>query len=208
MYMFIPLLASISADYRREVYGYTALLILVFSILIPFLNDVFSLGIYWNIKYTAPTYLIFVLLGFLLHEYELDSKWRIGIYILALMGLIMHILGTYKLSYDANMIVSTYKGYENFPNLLYTVGIFVLCKYLGQKLMSYKWFANSIKFIAGYTYSIYLLHFFVMDLLVSIFHINTLSLMYRLGGPFLIAAICVVIGFVVRKIPILRTILP
>lgn len=40
----------------------------------------------------------------------------------------MHFIGTYALSMKANQIVQTYKGYNNFPTVLYSTAVFVFIK--------------------------------------------------------------------------------
>ena len=116
--------------------------------------------------------------------------------------------GTYFVSMEAGKVLRTYKGYNNVLCIFYSLGIFLFVKenahYLGKKS-----FKEGFERLKDYTFSIYLLHWFVMHSLIRVFHIDTHSIVYRLGGIFLVSFICVYITWAIRKIPWLgRKILP
>lgn len=67
---------------------------------------------------------------------------------------------------------------------------------------------SAIEWLSKYTFPVYLLHWYVMGALVYIFKINAYSLIYRVCAPFLIFMICIIITYFVRKIPLLKRVLP
>jgi membrane-bound acyltransferase YfiQ involved in biofilm formation len=69
-------------------------------------------------------------------------------------------------------------------------------------------FGKIVGKLKDYTFAIYLLHSFVMDTLILIFDFNTKSILYRLGMPFIIIPICMVLTFIIRKIKFLKKIVP
>lgn len=208
VYLSIPLLACIQKELRIKIFTYAVVVIFVFNDCIPFLTKVFEIG------YTNPIsvpvgngYIIYVLLGYILNQKELTRRQRGLVYGLALIGLAMHIIGTGLLSYEAGSVVQTYKGYLNVPCILYSVGIFVLFKQIGQKIKNEK-VISVIEGLSSYTFAVYLLHWFIMDTMVRELHLDVQSIVYRVGAPFVIFLICIGITWGIRKIPILRKILP
>ena len=205
IYLCIPLFASVEESKRKTVFSYLAIAAFILESLIPFIISVFHLKIGFSISISVcSSYLLFVIVGYLLDKYDLKTYMRIIIYILGIIGLLMHIIGTYKLSMDANEIVKTYKGYCNVPSVLYSISIFVFIKELCKKIKVGK-IVNSI---SKYTFAIYLIHWYILDIIVRITKVDTGSIFYRLGAPFIIIPICILIAYIIRKIPILKRIVP
>ena len=208
MYLCIPLLACVQKELRIKIFTYIVVAAFLFNSLLPFICKVF--GITYLSKVTVPagsSYIIYVLLGYILSKQELSKKQRYLIYGLGIVGLLLHIWGTYSLSFEAGYVVQTYKGYTNVPCVLYSVGMFVLFKQIGEKIKNEK-IISMIEGLSGYTFAVYLLHWFVMDTIVREFDINIQSIVYRIGAPVIIFVICIGITWLIRKIPIVRKILP
>ena len=208
VYLCIPVLSAISKELRNKVFIYIIVAVFVIDSLAPFLCRVFSIE--YASKVTIPVgggYIIYVLLGYILSKVSLSLKQYIMVYGMAIAGLIMHIVGTYCLSYNAGYIVQTFKGYLNVPCILYSVGVFVLFKQLGEKIKNQR-VIDLIDWVSQYTFAVYLLHWFVMNVIVRKFYVDIRSMWYRLGAPIIIFAICIMITWIVRRIPILKKILP
>ena len=209
IYLVLPLFASIPKDDRINLFKYICIIIFIFGSFIPFICNVF------NIDFTLPasprtilmfsTYLMFPLLGYLLNEIDLDKKYRYCFYILGLLGLISHILGTFYLSYGAGEVITIYKGYSNVPCILYSIAIWILVKQLVSK-HDFKITTKVVNIVKPYTFSIYLLHIYFLMVLSDYF--NTFSIWYRLLIPFVIIPICIIIAYLIRKIKYLEYILP
>lgn len=157
-------------------------------------------------KVTELAYIVYVLLGYILNEIKLSRVNKILIYIGALAGLLVHTIGTYYLSIKAGMIIETYKGYENLPCLVYSVGVYVLLQSIASKISSEK-FWKVINFISGYTFPIYLMHIYVWRISTRL-GIYSRSLTVRLLMPDLVMVICIIITYFLRKIPIIKHIVP
>ena len=209
IYLCIPLFAAVSDELRKVVFSYIAVACFIFNYFIPFVINVLELDIHFSISVTVGTnYLFYVVIGYLLNKYELSTKSRYVIYGFGIIGLLMHIVGTYNLSMREGWIVQTYKGYANVPCILWSVGVFVFFKYTGGRIMGNKVVAKVINVLKKYTFSIYLTHWYVMQMLVYEFGADTKSIIYRLGAPFLIVIVVVICTWLVRRIPLVRRILP
>ena len=126
---------------------------------------------------------------------------------LAIAGLLTHIIGTYKLSIAAGQINGLYKGYVNIPCFFYAVGVFIAIRYFSTHVNN-ELFWKVINFIGRYTFPMYLMQWFFIDVIEKFTHINTYSMYYRLGAPIPIAAAIILITMGLRKIPVLKHIVP
>ena len=209
LYLSMPLFAAVPKSRRQEVFAYLVIAGFFLNYLIPFLKTLKGSDL--NTPYTVPvisSILIWPLLGWLLHNCEIRKSVRILIYILALLGLMMHMIGTYVLSMKAGEIVRTFKGYQSVPSILYSAGVFVLLKQIGPGLIQNRRVDQFIKWLAGYTFPIYLMQFIFLRVLPKIPGIDVKSLIYRLGAPFIIIPVTIGITWCLRKIPVIRKIVP
>jgi hypothetical protein len=136
----------------------------VFNIFLPFLKKMFSsdLNIMFNVS-TLGGFLIWPLLGWVLHNYEFKRWHKAIIHVVGLAGLMLHICGTYYLSVEAGHVDTTFKGYENVPSVVYAVSVFVFLKDLGRWVMERERLAKFVKVVGRYAFEIYLLQFILLD---------------------------------------------
>lgn len=209
VYIEIPLLAAVKTERRNTVYTLIVSCFVVFNVILPFIGNAFGLGIKSSFSITTGSgYLVYVMLGYLIDRNELDKKTRSMIYILGVLGLLAHIIGTYLLSIEAGHIVQTYKGYQNLPCILYSISVFVLGKYCGYRLLNNQIIRRIVSFFSSYTYSFYLLHWFVIQIIIQQFQPNIRSIVYRLGCPILIIVVVILITKLLRKCKIGKIMVP
>ena len=209
LYLSIPLFASLEENKKLAVLKYLAGSCFLLNCLIPFLLTVLKIKTRFPIVIVVGSgYLLYLILGYLFNRLVFSKRTKRLIYLLAFLGLLLHICGTYFLSMEAGKIIRTYKGYNNVPCIMYSLGIFLFIKE-NVHWLSTESIRGGLNRLKDYTFAIYLLHWFVMSTLVRAFHIDTHSIVYRVGGIFLVSIICVCITWVIRKIPwIGRRILP
>lgn len=209
VYLCIPVLSAIPGEIRKNVFRYCAAVSFVLQILLPFVCDVTGFGYTNRVTFFVGTsYMFYVFMGWLIREHEFSLKERVIIYILGIAGFLMHFIGTYFVSMKAGQIVQTYKGYNNVPAVLYSIAVFVFIKQLSQRINEQGRLYGLICRFAGYTFAVYLIHWYVLDLLTKIFKLDEFSIVYRVGMPFIIIPICIIIAFVLKKIPIVKRIVP
>lgn len=205
IYLSMPLFAAIQKEKKISIFKYLVATSLIFNFGFPFINSIFNLNLSLPIIISVSSeYMIYIFIGYLLDNIELSKSKRYIIYVLGIIGLLMHIIGTYKLSIDANSIVQTYKGYYNIPCILYSTSVYVFIKTASLKIKNF----DLLNILSKYTFETYLMHWFVMELFVDITKVNTLNIFYRLLAPIPIVAICILITYILRKIPIIKNIVP
>lgn len=212
LYLCMPLYASVEKEKRKLVFSYLVIVGFAFNIFLPFLKRVFTSDLYTLFHVPVVNgFLMWPLIGWLLHSCELKKWHKAIIYVLAFAGLMFHICGTYILSKDAGHIVGLYKGYENVPSMLYCIGVFVLLKDIGTWIMRYNWPAKFIKWLGLYAFEIYLIQFIFLKIAKSTLmqpDLDLTSMWYRLGAPFVIIPIIMIITKLLRFIPFVRAIVP
>ena len=129
LYLSVPLFACLEESKKIVVLKYLAGSCFLLNCLIPFLLTVFKIKIHFPISIAVGSgYLLYLLLGYLFNRLDFSKKEKGIIYLLAFLGLLLHICGTYFLSMETGKIIGTYKGYNNVPCILYSMGIFLFVK--------------------------------------------------------------------------------
>lgn len=209
VYLTLPVFAAVEKKLRKEVFTYLVVAGFVINSLIPFVINAFSLELVWPLSVSAVAgNIIFIPLGYLVNEYELDKPKRNILYIISIAALLLHMLGTGFLSGKAGMVVGTFKGYSSVTSVLYSLGIFVWFRYNGAKIMQISWLAKAVGRINRYTFGIYLIHWFIIDFSLRTFGIDYTSIIYRIIMPWLVLAVAVGILWILKKIPVVKWIVP
>lgn len=208
IYLCIPLFSSVPDEKKNFIFSYLVIIGFIINILIPFIISVFNLQIEYSLEIAVVSnFLIYPLIGYLIHKNDIGRK-RIIFYILGLIGLLLHIIGTFYLSIDAGTIVQTYKGNENLPCFLYSIGVFLFIKYDLNKIMGHDKINKLVNYLSTYTFGVYLVHVFIIELITMTMPINKISIIYRLVSPIIYFLISVIVIYIMRKIPIIRKIVP
>lgn len=209
VYLSLPLIALVPREKRHDLFKYLVYVGLVFNILCPFIITVFSFNLHFPLQVTVVSgHLIYVIIGWLINEDKASKGMKTLIYCLALAGLLVHSIGTYKVSMEAGTVLRTFKGYLSLPCVLYSAGVFQLFRNKGDVLLKNKVVRKLTQIISKYTFSIYLLHVFVLRTATIVFKMDDTTLAFRLIAPFLIICICILITAIIRKIPFLKWMLP
>ena len=213
-YCIIPLLSLVPKEKRRIIFFYLAVLSFISNSVIPFIQNSVYFFNFKNPFIVGGEYTFYVLAGYWLRNFKLDRKKEIAVYITSVAGLLIHTIGTYSLSMNAGKLIDIFKGYNNVPCVLYSLGIFLLFKNYGNKLMS-KFLNKPVNFLAKYTFGIYLIHMYFVEMLPKLIGYSGIndsgvvnSPLYRLAAVLIIIPVCILIIFLLRKIPAIRHIVP
>ena len=209
IYLCIPVFASISDEKKKHVANYIIVFGFFTNILLPFLNSVFHLGLSWPYSLSvASGYIFWVWAGYRIYNFPPSKRQKILIYVFAVIGLLLHIIGTYNLSIEAGSIQSLYKGYNNLPCVLYSLGMFVLLQDVARWIEKSKNAIRFVCFLGEYTFPLYLIHWFLLRIREDLGILDSKSIVYRLGAPYFIFSIVICVTWVLRKIPYARKVVP
>ncbi len=166
VYFAIPVLSAIPNEKRKGVFGYAIIIGFILNSLLPFVFSFTNGKINHNYAFNMPMasgYIIFVLIGYYVDNYEIKKPIRLLIYTLGIIGLLVHFFGTWYLTEKAGTINSFFKGYTAPPCLLYSSAIFIFFKYFDFAKMPNK-IIKIITYFRGQTFGVYLIHIYLIRL--------------------------------------------
>lgn len=215
MYLFIPVLSLMIEDRFRKVLWYLVGVSLILNGTIPLLCAL--IGINWNSQLSIPLngYVIFIILGYLLSTQDIQKLIRRGIYLLGVICLVVRYLGVYILSTRDGCKNTLFFSYTHIYSYGLAISVFVLFKYVKWELLLDKvnsffgcTIENTVAKISGCSLGIYLIHNTVMSCELQILQLTPSRLIWRTGGCLLTYLICLLIVLVIKKVPLLKNIVP
>lgn len=209
VYLCIPLFAAVEKKKRSNTFKYLIVIGFISNVLVPFILSGFQLNLDW--PYTVSVvagYLIFVLGGYYIYNNPPQKYVKIVIYTLAIAGLFMHIVGTYILSMKFGEIHAQFKGYTNLPSVLYSFGVFILLRDIASLVEKATWLKKLVLTLGKYSFAVFLIQWSIYLVIGHLFEAYTASLLYRLVLPIIIYIVIMFVTWCLRKIPLIKYIVP
>lgn len=208
VYLSMPVL-SLLKDYKHILLYMAGLAFLVYSVY-PVCCIVFQIPMNGSIQIpVAGGYILYVILGYLLATTDMTRKTRILFYILGLAGAGIRFGSTILGSSESAGLDQTFWGYMKFPAVFLAVGVFVAAKYgPWDKLENTPKIRRIVTTLTGTGFGVYLMHMIVFRILQDATGLSMESGWWRLVMPFVIYGICVVLVLILKKIPVLKYIVP
>lgn len=205
-YMIIPLLAYVEKSLKIKIYLYCFFTLLITQSLIPYIIEVFHINVAWPYKISVG-YIIYIFSGYILENHKFSKKLKIFIYIIGFFSFLTQLIGTHVITYRYKRVILIHTGYLKFPTILYCNSLFLFIKeycYLLFKIVN----RDIIKNIGSLTIGPFFLHWPVIDFFHKypklIFHMN----LFTFYGGSLLCIICFILTFLLKKIPLIKYILP
>lgn len=208
IYISLPVLSKFSDD--RGMLRYMIIAgVLTISVL-PFACSL--LGLSYNGSLVFPMtgeYVLYALIGYYLHTTELKPYHRVAIYLAGIAGALaryMHTSWTLNTTGVANTLTW---GYSNLPCLALAVAAFVFVKQAGRTpFFGREKVKATCRFLASASFGIYLIHMFVMNVVVAKLGVDMSALPWQLFGAFLVYFISLAIVKILQRIPYGKYIFP
>lgn len=207
VYISMPVLSVLKDN--RKILWYMAGGALILDSLLPSLFRYASLS--WNGNLSMVTVggmLIFPIIGYLFSVTDFTKKQRAVIYALGLFGVILRYSATYYLSFRDGVINKLFFSYTAYFSVFWACAVFTFIKYLPlcEKLSLSGTASKILKTVSGCSFGIYLIHMMVYRRLDDV--ISDGTLVWQFAVPFLIYIIAFAVTYVIKKIPILKNIVP
>ena len=208
VYLSIPVLSSIEENQQQNIFGYMIIISFMTVSLLPLVFKLIDIPYNGSLQFpVGMNHIIFVLIGYYVDHYELSKKQRMMIYVLGILGFLAHWLGTWYASYQIGEVSRLWKGYTNAPSVLYASAIFVFFKYFPNESIM-----NVLEKVSSYfknvTFGTYLIHWYIIQMILTILPISQRQVIYRIIGPFVIMIICSMIIKTMQKIPMVKNSVP
>lgn len=159
---------------------------------------------------THSSYIMFLLLGYLLSTMSISKKKRIVIYILGILSVLIRYCYTYYMSSKDGVLNKDLFNYCSALSVFLAVAVFVFIKNIKWENIFEKIHINSniIAKISSCSFGIYLIHMLAKSKLTNLFGLSTLSIWYRTVGAIILYLICLLMIYIIKKIPIIKKIVP
>jgi len=213
LYCLIPILSVLTEkiEYRKILKGIVIYLFTLRSLIYPLFKI-------FNIKFPTildnfigpNSYIIFLILGYLLSTTELSKKKRIIIYILGVLSAVTRYLYTYFLSTKEGILNRDLFDYCSFISIFLAVAVFIFIKNINWDKVLNKLHIRPfiLTKISSCSFGVYLIHLLVKNNITKILGLNVYSIWYRTLGAIVLYILCVIIVYIFKKIPIIKKALP
>lgn len=208
VYLSIPVLAQLKDNFKVLIYM-AGIGIVTYSIL-PFGMSIMNIPFNTSLNFPLTSgYIIFVIIGYLLYKIDLSKKGRYLIYLGGILGIVIRYGMTYTLSIRDGQLNKMSWGYLNLPSVLLAVAVFTLFKYIKwDNIFKTEKIKDIIRKISGASFGIYLIHMFVIRVLLHYFSWNTFGWKWRYVGALIVYACALIIVLLMKKIPLIKRIVP
>lgn len=210
LYCLIPILSLILKE-RKLLWG-IVIFIFIFSGIINPLCKIMNVSFPTIFNYCLETNssIMFLILGYLLSTTEFSKKQKEIIYLLGIMSIIIRYGYTYYFSINKDMLNRDLFDYCSFISVFLAVSVFVFIKNINWDSVLKKMHIKTgyLVKISSCSFGIYLIHIIVKNNVTNLFNLNVYSIWYRTVGAVFLYIICLLITYIIKKIPILKKIMP
>ncbi len=210
IYCIIPIFQALIKLKELRIIKYILLILIIFnSVLLPFFS-VFNIIVPPIFTFFMHNkYVIYPLLGYLISITDISKNKRYIIYIIGFISLTIRFLYTYITSYKDNLLNTDVSDYTSIFILLIVSSIFVLVKYIKwEKIFNNDLSREIIKHISNCSFGIYLVHKIIIYYINDIIQSDINSIYYKIIGALYIYVLSLLIVTLLKKIPILKKIVP
>ena len=219
IYMSIPAMSCFTEEKNRPIVNYLISIGIVMITLLPFcynfINTLLNIGTgWWNGSWNPAIlggYLLYPLTGYWASKREFSNKERTLLYFGGVLMCVFRLCGIYYLCTRDGAKNSVFFDYLCFPSYLLALAVFVFFKYISwEKIFKKKALHSCIRRISQCSFGVYLIHLLVLTKMQENEFLawGGQRLIWHFIAPFLCYGICIVVVFIVKKIPFLRFIFP
>ena len=210
IYLALPVLSLLAKQENERVLWYAVICTFVLVSVLPCLFRL--VGMEWNAGLTFPMfggYLMLPVLGWLLSRHEFTRTQRIWLYAAGATCLVVRYVGTAVLSDAEGQLNDVFWGYLNFPGVVYSAAVFVFARYVNwDSVFRSDRSRSALSKVAGCSFGIYLVHMFVFYYSIPITGLYIEDPVFRWVLPPIAYAICLVAVLLMKRIPLLRRLVP
>ena len=205
-YLLIPLLAHVEMNKKIEIYRYYFFILLITQALIPYLINISTYNIVWI--YTLKIgFIIYIFAGYIIHNHKFLIYEKIIIYTFGIISFFVHYLGTESCYFKNKKNIRLHKGYLNFPSILYSCSFFLMIKEYGFIIIN-KVNKKMINKIGALTFGPFFLHKPLIETLNKYNIIKKYIFPITLLNGTFIFILCLIFSSLLRKVPILKYLVP
>ena len=209
VYLTLPILSILSDEKYRKILWYIVVGMFITKSCLPLIFNVLEITYNNYLSILFDSYIIFVILGYLISTMKINKKHRYIIYAMGIGACIFRYGVTYYLSTRDGVVNRLLFDYIQFHSVFLAVAVFVFIKNIQwDKIFKTSESRYILTQISSCSFGIYLIHKLVMHYEIKLVVADIYSIKWRIGGAILTYIVCLCIVYVLKKIPILKKIVP
>ena len=224
LYLIVPLLSHLADEKYSITLWYVVVCFCIMNATVPLFCEVFHID--WNMQMSVPVsgFVVFFILGHLLSITDIKREIRWAVYLFALVCSVLRYFGILIHSSRLGIRDDIFFNYSYVFSFSLAVAVFIFIKQinwdaiintLNRKINSLlrrekalvqvdKLFAK----LAGCSLGIYLIQRFIMEYELQFFSITNENLLWRTIAPFLTYIIALTATLIMKKIPLIKRLVP
>ena len=196
---------------NKRTLQYAIVAMFIFNSLLPAFCSLIGVDYNPDLMLNLGGYIIYIFLGYYIHTFPIKKERRHLVYAAAIAALILNYALTLIISHDRGSFYDMCTINTAPLSIIYSAGLFLFIKNIFATVRSKK-LAGLLTKLASCSFGIYLSHFFIMWhmewFLRNVIHFSTGSFAYRFLFPFVTYALCLGLVLLVKKIPLVKRIVP
>ncbi|MBT1162622.1 acyltransferase [Bifidobacterium sp. SO1] len=201
-YLAIPVFSCIPSSKRNDIFSFLIIWYLVFTAAKAFLP---LIGVQVNSILDNPftaNDLVYVLLGYLLSNNNIDKRITRALIVLGFLAVLSTVLGSLTASFASNKLVNA-TIFES-AYFLWPIAVFLICKALFSNNSLGSRVSSLFAQISAYTFGIYLVHRYLLIIVVRLFHVKVILWWWPCLGALIVFFASALLVFLLKHIPILK----
>ncbi|MBR3414991.1 acyltransferase [Candidatus Saccharibacteria bacterium] len=208
VYLTIPVLSHLTEKKNRKLLYYAIITFFIVNSLLPNAK-LLGINISSDLRFLITGYMIYVLLGYVLSQITIPKKYRIVLYLSAILGCVFQYATTLVLSKSAGRLVQDSWGYFQFYTILEACAVFVFFKQFSTcHLLNNPRASHIFSTLAKCSFGIYLIHKIIIYYELKLTGMSQFSWQWRVLMVFCTYTISLAIIYILKKIPLARKTVP
>ena len=208
LYLVIPVFSQISEDKRKNTFLYGSAIAFIICSCLPLLLS------FLKVSFNMPViggggYCGYLFLGYYITHYNIPKKIRTRmIYPLGAFGLLLRYVGTLVESFHIEAVGGTFRGYERFPCVVFSVAVFVWFWYHDWSFLNSGKKKHFLRVVSGASFGVYLTHFYILRYFVDTLQLDMQSWQWRVWGVPAVYLSSLIITLALKRVPGINKFVP
>lgn len=130
------------------------------------------------------------------------------IYPLGAFGLLLRYVGTLVESFHIEAVGGTFRGYERFPCVVFSVAVFVWFWYHDWSFLNSRKKKHFLRVVFGASFGVYLTHFYILRYFVDTLQLDMQSWQWRVWGVPAVYLSSLIITLALKRVPRINKLVP
>lgn len=213
MYLSIPILSLITKKENKRMVWYLFGLAFIGNAILPLVTEFMGISYMWSlVSHVGNGYVGYILLGWLLKHEDFSKRTRIIIYVFGIVAAVGMYFGSIYMNFvrypGTTELNKTFMDYFSINCYVLSAAVFLFFKHFNWGKLSSGKISRFITVLSGASFGIYLVQMIVIYYYRAFRDINIFSLKWRTIGAIIIYIISAVIILLIKKLPLIKKIVP